>query len=76
MRGMGEGALTDERLAAIEAAIRQMLLDQKRTDANCQTLMANQLVLVEGLNRLGMRVASIEDEIEFVEVPVNQREAH
>jgi hypothetical protein len=68
--------VTDERLAAIEAALRQMLLDQKRTDANCQTLMANQLALVEGLNRLGMRVASIEDEIEFVEVPVNQREAH
>lgn len=68
--------MTDERLAAIEAALRQMLLDKKRTDANCQTLMANQLVLVEGLNRLGMRVASIEDEIEFVEVPVNQREAH
>lgn len=73
---MGEGALTDERLAAIEAALRQMLLDQKRTDANCQTLMANQLVLVEGLNRLGMRVTSIEDEIEFVEVPVNKQEAH
>lgn len=68
--------MTDERLAAIEAALRQMLLDQKRTDANCQTLMANQLVLVEGLNRLGMRVASIEDEIEFVEVPVNKQEAH
>ena len=68
--------MTDERLAAIEAAIRQMLLDQKRTDANCQTLMANQLVLVEGLNRLGMRVTSIEDEIEFVEVPVNKQEAH
>lgn len=68
--------MTDERLAAIEAALRQMLLDQKRTDANCQTLMANQLVLVEGLNRLGMRVTSIEDEIEFVEVPVNQREVH
>lgn len=73
---MGEGALTDERLAAIEAALRQMLLDMKRTDGNAQTLMANQLALVEGLNRLGMRVASIEDEIEFVEVPVNQREAH
>ena len=68
--------MTDERLAAIEAALRQMLLDQKRTDANCQTLMANQLVLVEGLNRLGMRVTSIEDEIEFVEVPVNKQEAH
>jgi len=68
--------VTDERLAAIEAALRQMLLDMKRTDANCQTLMANQLVLVEGLNRLGMRVTSIEDEIEFVEVPVNKQEAH
>ena len=68
--------MTDERLAAIEAALRQMLLDMKRVDANCQTLMANQLVLVEGLNRLGMRVTSIEDEIEFVEVPVNKQEAH
>lgn len=72
----GEGALTGERLAAIEASLRQLLLDMRRHENNAQTLMANQLALVDGLNRLAMRVASLEDEIEFVEVPVNKREAH
>lgn len=56
--------------------MRQLLLDAKRIDGNCQTLMKNQLALVDALNRLAMRVQSIEDEIEFVEVPPDKREAH
>ena len=74
---MGEGALTDlERLAALEASMRQLLLDMRRHENNAQTLMQNQLALVDGLNRLSARVSSIEDEIEFVECPPDKKGAH
>lgn len=73
---MGEGALSVERIAALEATLRQLLLDLKRHEGNAQTLMANQLALVDALNRLAARVSSIEDEIEFVEFPPDKKEAH
>ena len=69
--------MTDlERLAALEASMRQLLLDMRRHENNAQTLMQNQLALVDGLNRLSARVSSIEDEIEFVECPPDKKGAH
>ena len=69
--------MTDlERLAALEASMRQLLLDMRRHENNAQTLMQNQLALVEGINRLTARVSSIEDEIEFVECPPDKKGAH
>lgn len=69
--------MTDlERLAALEASMRQLLLDMRRHENNAQTLMQNQLALVEGINRLTARVASIEDEIEFVECQPDKGGTH
>lgn len=64
------------RLVALEASVRQMLLDMRQIRNNAQTLMQNQLALVEGINRLTARVSSIEDEIEFVECPPDKKGAH
>ena len=78
MRGMGEGALTEElaRIVAIEALLRQMLLDQRRTDANANVLHENQQRMADAVNRIAQRLASLEDELEFVEFAPDKKEAH
>lgn len=69
--------MTDsERIARLEALVTAIELSLKRVHGNCEILNANQVNLATGLNRLAARLTSIEDEIDFVECPVNKQEAH